>query len=242
MKKIISLLLLVVMLLCLSLPALAYDEEITFQGIPWEADVETAITTLAEKGYIKKSGIQKTISSLLNDAGIKKADLVTMKTTSLSTTLPGFILSMEKLDGQTSPLGQYNDFKEITVYTRLRSIEKKIAGYDVQSISLLFAHDNKQTQLISIQILFDTEDQQALWDDLTAKLTSLYGNKEELPSGDQYHVWFGANQSAILLCAESQKTMLYYGTTNAESIINSYLSELVEQNDTVADPTDVSGL
>lgn len=216
MKKVISLLLLVVMLLSLSLPALAYDEEITWLGIPWGSSPEEALPILAEKGVIKEEILQ-----------YKKLDY-----SYCSFLFPG----EEANDGPLAP--KSFDAKACRWLLTENNITSQIAGYDVNYISLNYSDDGEQQNLLTIEITFDTTQQKEAFEDLSQKLMKVYGECEStvynpLPAINfRTNIWYGKNNTVVCLIYKYSSTTLFYSVTNAKEILDQIPDVTVDANDT----------
>lgn len=212
MKKVISLLLLVVMLLGLSLPALAYDEEITWLGIPWGSSPEEALPILAEKGVIKEEILQ-----------YRKLDY-----SYCSFLFPGEI----ERDGPFAP--KSFDTKACKWYLWETEIISQIAGYDVNYISLNYSDDGEQQNLLTIGIAFDTKQKKEAFEDLTQKLTKIYGECESTvynPLDFRTNTWYGKNNTVVCLIGDYDLN-LFYSVTNAKEILDQIPDVTVDANDT----------
>lgn len=216
MKKIISLLLLVILLLSLSLPALAYDEEITWLGIPWGSSPEEALPILAEKGVIKEEILQY---RKLNNSNCS------------------FLFPGEKeWDGPFAP--KSFDTKACNWLLTKSDILSQIAGYDVNYISLNYSDDGEQQNLLTIGIDFDTTQQKEAFEDLSQKLTKVYGECEStvnnpLPAiNHRTNIWYGKNNTVVCLIYKYSLTTLFYSVTNAKEILDQIPDVTVDANDT----------
>ena len=221
MKKIISLLLLVVMLLSLSLPALAYDEEITWLGIPWGSSPEEALPILAEKGVIKEEILQY---RKLNNSNCS------------------FLFPSEEIwDGPFAP--KHFDAKACKWYLSKSDILSQIAGYDVNNISLNYSDDGEQQNLLTIRITFDTTQQKEAFEDLSQKLMKVYGECEStvynpIPAMDiRTNTWYGENNTVVCLIYIYSSTTLFYSVTNAKEILDQ-----IPDPDVTVDANDTFGL
>lgn len=152
MKKMMALLLAAMMVLGLTGTALAYDEEITWQGIPWGSNVEEVIRFLMENNFIESepnvsSGYFAECFTFLTEKGI------------------------EAIPGKDYDTDYWNACASLEITPE----EYKIGGYDIEDITFNFAANGDSESLISVVV------RNRAWDDaarkdLTNKINRVYGN------------------------------------------------------------------
>lgn len=189
---------------------------ITFQEIPWDSTPKEARKILFEKGYVSSrhvSSFNDSSSCMLSDG------------TSLFYELAQYYEKV--LYGDTS---FYDDNK------------KKIAGYDVDTIALCYTYgikngklDKKTQELISVNVELNAPDTDAAMKDLLAKLTKVYGKPDA--EGYSSYVWYGADDSMLLLYDFASPTLLYSKNNN-----KAYVQQMYAELGYVADEDDVDGL
>ena len=188
---------------------------ITFQEIPWDSNPKEARKILFEKGYVSskhESSFNDSSSCMLSDG------------TSLFYELAQYYEKV--LYGDTA---FYDDNK------------KKIAGYDVDVTALCYAYgikngklDKKTQKLISVNVELNAPDTDAAIKDLLAKLTKVYGTPDV--KGYDFYVWYGADDSMLLLHDFAGPTLLYSKNNKA------YVQQMYAELGFVADEDDVDGL
>ena len=179
MRRIIAILL-ALLLLGLSCNALAYDEEITFQGIPWGSNHKEVEKLLKDK-YGKN--VEK--YSYLNNIEWDYYAPIVSKNYNSSTSSP------------VNAIGATCKLKK-----------EKIAGYDVENIVSYYLYpsgDENATWLHSISVTLSLENIVEGFDDLAAKLTDKYGEPIEAGSMSvegfdfPYYAWVGGEDTFIHL-------------------------------------------
>lgn len=192
MKKILALLLVAMMLLGLNGTALAYDEDITWQGIPWRSSVEDAVKILIEKGYIKPENESLAIESLILDSG-----------------------SVFYQDNETVGVSLFGDrmVAELQLNKGALLEETKIAGYLVDRIALTFVYYEDITSLVCVQIMLNENSYSYNYKDLSAKITAVYG--DAITDGFVF-TWKSNSNSLILM--NRLWCDFFYGTLDAEQI------------------------
>lgn len=236
MKTIVSLVIAAMMLLGMTGTALAYDAEITFQGIPWGSTNEEAAKNLLENGFFlldDDSQLQMDEEEFLQYAMY------------LSRSAPYYLIE----EKGSIRVGSSPDFEkvgyEIYVNNPFGKI-KTIGGYSFTPI-MYFAGNGEDAALIAVSMSAGPGiDDKAMFGDLEQKLTSVYGDKitgdAETITGKKtsYDAWLGSNNTCVRLFNNSGMIQLIYGTLDAESILNEYLSAAPTEKP--ADSTDVGGL
>ncbi len=125
----------------------------------------------------------------------------------------------------------------------LRNPPMKIAGYDDYSLYFYFAEEEKNTELITVRILFrsESETKQQIFDDLKTKLNTVYGeNQTKKTETRSKYMRLGQDNTAIHLGQGNYSVgisdiCLDYGKTDA------YAGE-PETEKPAVDASDVSGL
>lgn len=127
----------------------------------------------------------------------------------------------EIITGEDSgPDFEYSGLGKARLYTSLESLES-VAGYSVYSVELYFSYlpvegilqkNDSNTALYAAQYTFEPQNADLMMSDLTAKLTSLYGDVDDSGkvNGFMYDydwlIWNGLNNTAVAL---TKKTSLY---------------------------------
>lgn len=204
MKKWIALLLTVAMLIGMMSAALAYDDEITFQGIPW------GITL-------------KDYDAVLRDNKIAFCSFgVTMSSTK------GWILAendnkiaFNRKNAGESPIFGFDS----------GSIQTEIGGYNSGGVQVHCIFDGGSWKVHAISVKFNVNNEEEAYNDLVQKLESVYGEKTMgEDAGYEYCFWCGANNTCLVLTSptwmpitqnEFPYVTLYYGTTGAEELFTS---------------------
>lgn len=129
-------------------------------------------------------------------------------------------------------LGDYNgidfEYSGINIISNAFNGEQEVAGYTTEDITLYFAYlpidgyltyEEKDTALYGAQYVFKPVDLQATYDDLTLKLTNIYGEPSKTTNGSDiwgnqytYTYWHGANNTELVikgLNSENDTTDLY---------------------------------
>lgn len=186
MKKVICGLLACIMIATPSIAAT--EDEILFKGIPWATDIETVKNSLETMRWSDWHG--EGMDTCPTDSIIKD-DLA------------------------------YNRFAytDINVHSITHNPDTKVAGYDIDEIDLYFAYVPDETGFInaenpdtsfyaaSYHLIFN--DLNGACNDLTEKLSSLYGDYDNQESEEQWTktktewtYWNGANDTAVVLKKE----------------------------------------
>ena len=260
MKKILCLVLTTMLLLSCS--ALAEEKEITFQGIPWRCSIQEMGKVMLEKKLIKE-GSEHTARD-----NFKPSSWLDWNGITYLTNDNGIGYFRTPLSGDTRKVTGHFDMVD-----RFMEEDTKIAGYEVGKIDAAFArYENDKSELLSFCIFLMTENGEEAFNDLTAKLSTLYGEPEShvftpdplfgylLTSNvaeKTINAWKGANNTAVLLFpgnierangiysfnTPSQCVSLIYGTLDAQAILDAYYAEYQANNQPEpVDSMDVSGL
>ena len=233
MKKIIVVFMAAMMLLGLAGTALAYDAEITFQGIPWGSSYEEAGHILFDSEFFI---IEEEIALQMDEKEFLQNVMYMSRCT------PCYLIEKKgaiRVDSSS-------DFKQVgyecNVYNPFGQL-KSIGGYSFTPI-MYFAGNGENEALIAVSLSAGSD--KAMFDDLEKKLTSVYGDrktgKAETLTGSKatYYAWLGSNNTCIWLFNDLSRIRLVYGTLDAESILNEYLSAAPTEKP--VDSTDVGGL
>ena len=205
MKKMIALLLTATMLRGLTGTALAYDEEITWQGVPWGSSADDTIKILNEKGFLNPEWAEYANQILMPGMGsyIKEREEINAEMSGEN----GAALSLLRID-------RGNQFLADVV---------KIAGYSVNRLEFTFVINGTKSRLVNVGIDLEYVNAAEAIADLQQKLTSVYGNgkhAEVLHGVIATDCWIGADNSMILLYTSENNGnfTLDYGTLNAEKM------------------------
>ena len=148
MKRMLAVVLIAVLLLSIASSALAYDEEITWQDIPWGSSIEKI------EQYVKK-----------NYKGFSAEDIW------------GEILDNEGMP-ITAHNGDYNGkirgyYAEISDKSM-----PEVAGYKIAVIGFIFVSDGNSTSLVSISLYpIKPDGKDAAFTDLSEKVKAVYGDE-----------------------------------------------------------------
>jgi len=154
MKKLIALLLNVAMLIGMMSAALAYDEEITWQGLPWESSAEEVVQFLLDNEIISAESEFR-----LFDSGIEYFSFITNKGKESK-----FKKDYTREEWLNATIGSYIDPESM-----------QIGGYNVRQVFFHFVRDGESEKLISIVIQFDSNSFDKK--DMKNKINSVYGKK-----------------------------------------------------------------
>ncbi len=233
MKKTFAVLLTAVMLLALPASAPAYDGKITFQGIPWGSSIEGSLDILKEKGFVNGDVLDYILTNyslediILPEYGtyLKAQKDMTAETTHENL---AYLASLQ-IDGGSMLLPE----------------DLKIAGYPVERYDLTFFSSGEESGLIFVEICLKYDDPKAAFEDLEAKLTSVYGkpvHKSPIYTLDTY-AWKGTDGSLVFICSlgGGETFSFYYGTLGAEAMIAEAAAN-APGSDAAVDSTDVGGL
>lgn len=243
-----------------------YDDELTFQGVPWDTDYKTACKMLEDAGLSQKdSGYYPSyVKRWIYLIPEKEED---------------FIIRLE----EDNLSGIFEDKQTGVFSIDLNETETKVGGESTSMIILSFVNGIKRNQidkdkslLKSIYIRFSTDDEsgQKTFINLLNKLEAQYGefsyyfnkrsmsdlkkkipdiynllksNAKTIDGGKKYIAYYpvmcilhGKNNTAIVLRTifDGSYTELYYGKTDSYLQINELQTILENQPDTILD-TDV---
>lgn len=201
MKKMIAMLLAAMMLLGLAGTALAYDEEIRWQDIPWGCS-----TGEVKYFFILKNGMVSDEAEIVQENGYNQIFLMDVN---------GSEIDMESIDQTAS-------------YIETISLDRpniRVCGYEVKRICFIFVSDGKNTQLETIGIAFAEKD---IYASLQEALSSAYGegeiNKDHF--GNEYILVKGSNNTAVSLFKSSlvfNETILY-GKLDAYEMVQAMIN------------------
>ncbi len=228
MRKIFALFLVTVLALGLMGTALAYEEEITFQGIHWGSSIEDTVKILNEKEYLNPEWAEYVTLVLAPGCG-------------------SYIKEREQINAEMS--GEHNDVLSLLQLdhgNQMLAEDKKIAGYPVKRLEFTFIVNGTESQLVDVGIDLEYENAAETIADLQQKLTSVYGSSvhaEVLHGIIATDCWTGAGNSMILLSVSENggNFTLDYGTLNAVKLIAAALEDQAAPAGNV-DSTDVGGL
>ncbi len=221
MKKLMSILCSLVLVMSCGAAFAAYDEEIRFQDIPWESTIEETAQLLKDCG-LYTGDVAELINARVNSNGyyLEKDDNWLMK---------GYAYPNER-----------NGVGSITVY---KDNLGKIAGYDLGSLTLTFALNDEKSALVSAVVTFSVDDKAAVWKDLQKKLAKVYGEGigVHIITDLELDFWNGANNTALCLqkmgkTASSLSFELIYATRDAEKLMKKFYKS------DVSDVDDLGGL
>ena len=236
MKKIVCAFLVVVLMASVSFATADTNENIVFHGIPWDISINELASALKERG------IPVGYNDISNDAN-------------MAVWTYEFRNSYEH-DIETTG-------HKISRYFWNDDVVVNIAGYPVQRMEF-YAHyditdgvlkqDANESRYYLTNSWFDVDDEMAVsvYNDLSSKLTRLYGNGSEnttyiVDNTYTYTVWNGANNTAVCLyrsvsdSSDYQFVHLMYGKTNIEETLQNVRKLVIEkQVQSVAE--DVTGL
>ena len=205
MKKMMALLLASMMLMGLAGTALAYDEEITWQGIPWGSSVDDVKSLLIENGFV------------IDETEIKLYDGYNQ------------IFPMDANGGEIG----FETIDPTMPYAVTISLDQpniRVSGYEVKRICFIFATTGEDSQLITIGIAFS---EQGIFKELQNKFASAYGKGKTNKGvfGNEFTTVIGANNTAVSLLKSSisfNETLLY-GKLDGIELLQSNLSAPSEQ-------------
>lgn len=229
MKKAVTLLLMTIILFSIS-HSLAYDQEITFQGIPWGSTQDEWIPSLKEIYGEKITEIRR------------------------ANTFVNF-LEFKLKNGEMS-----SSETDLLASAATVRISDTIGGYDVLNISFdsIFADNEKQnykeTFLYQVSVALKVNNPEEAEKDLFTKLTSLYGKKsQDIKNVGYYkltlHCWLGADDTFVLMGQRPQYKgdeiiLVWYGKMIDPDEFRKQLSSQNHPLETykVVDPSDTKGL
>ena len=221
MRKTIAVLLAIMLTLVLMCSALAYDEEITFQGIPWESSDEEAVRLLIENGVISSD----------SDANSKPLQKGGSYLYLWDKDIPALGANVTQ-DG--------TDYTDVISHRYFKSSEKRIGGYEINKLNMTYATNGTDGgKLICVYFTPKAEVAMDAYNDLCEKLTSVYGAGVPYvgsAGGGHYYIsyWMGGNNTAIYIAYyDNDNTVhVYYGTCNSFELLNEALKDIpVPQND-----------
>ncbi len=177
MKRIAALLMTAV-LLCSAFTALAYEEEITFQGIPWGSSSEDVLRVMIDRllqresitPFIEEYGSEEAVRELLKAQILENSSIPDFKEYALffSDYQDGY-----RFDGQ---LGDKKPF--VTLAIPLLEIAGYPGGalfYFVYGVDENGACIKSETHLASVQLYLEAANLNEASEDLENKLTQVYG-------------------------------------------------------------------
>lgn len=123
----------------------------------------------------------------------------------------------------------------------------KVAGYEVDEVEMLFTYlpgddgilikDNEHTALIYAEYKLEPKDSKAAFEDLTTKLTSIYGDVDASQEDGfliDYHqnMWYGAEGTKVSLVlqeysSDSQYLFIKYAFDGADTLMDQAYDALV---------------
>ncbi len=265
MKKIVCLVLALMMLLAGS--ALAESEkEITFQGVPWGSSADDAYQRLLEKGLFSKEFDELSSTSRITHRSLtsKTNDNVYLTSENggeVVTIAEDYFPIIAFLTNESVPKTSTSMPETVTLIRE----DAKIAGYQVDDLSLYYAYNENNTELLSVVVTLKVDDLEEACSDLSAKLTTLYGKSSQIKEQRDtlfgygryastnivttHNAWMGANNTAVVLKKNKAFTgvdsiTLIYGTLDAQEILDAYYAEYQENYvpEPTVNPFDLSGL
>ena len=200
MKKMSALALAVVLLVAMASTALAYDEEIRWQDIPWGCSVGEVKYLLLTKGIVTDES-EMSLENGYNQIFLMDAD--------------GSEIGFDVID-PTDP------------YVATITIDKPqftVSGYAVERICLIFAKkDENDTRLITVGIAFS---ESGIYEDLQKTFTSVYGKAKTGKNffGNEFITVEGANNTSVTLFKTSTtfNETLLYGKLDGLEIVESMI-------------------
>ena len=215
MKKVFIAFTLVTILFLSSFAYAVYDMDILFQGIDWLSD--------------EAEVIQGLISAELLSPGYTDSGSLT--------DVDGFFLAEDKeMNVRWSTDNKYA--RVCSGVSVNRMFMRRIAGYIIDDVKLSYTNNGTESRLIAVMINLHNGE----YGDIKTKLNAVYGESVHIASdeGIWTDVWYGANESCIMLSTESEglNYNLIYGRLDAETILDECLNTMNAE----VDPADVSGL
>lgn len=238
MKKIIALTLVLLMLVITTAFAQT-EKEITFRDVQWGASYTEMAKKFPNYNFHDSHGkLYKTFSVdqvILDNGGIEY------------------------------------EYSDINVIADSYSPESQVAGYTTTAVKLFFAFtpvdgiltkELKDTAMYAAQYEFATTDIEAMAEDLTAKLTGLYGDPDKTDEGSnvwgtefKYTYWYGGNDTGVVLIvhhpsvntifSEDSCQLVYYTRAGDTWLQEASDAEAYRESlgkNTNADSDDTSGL
>ena len=234
MKRVLALLMAVLMLACGGSALADEERELTFQGVPWGSSFQETMQSLLDSGLLdsgllvnnRNMSVQEYIDKIGTNADVTY--LYSQENKEWDVTISGgeYVCKFWAYSGVS---GDYN----ISVPE-----DKTIAGYGIDRIEFSFVKQGEDTRLMTVQLHLDYQDAAAAYEDLRAKLSSVYGEGEH-SEAHKIDTWSGANHSMIFLRHNGSSVELLYGTTDAEEWMKEAEAAIPKQE---IDGTDVSGL
>lgn len=137
----------------------------------------------------------------------------------------------------------------------------KVAGYELSGLRLRFAwvpgedgliiEDNNHTALFFAEYEISPKDLDAAYSDLTAKLSSLYGQPSATKTAgsiisEEYTVWYGGNNTMLVLVSRdyqsgSKEILIRYGTIEGDVWLQNAYNALILK-ETLDTASNVDGL
>ncbi len=214
MKKKLSRLLLLFLVLIHFSSFAKGEREITFQDIPWLSDEKTTFEILNNNGFIR-TGFG--IPAFTDNDGV-------------------YIIKDEGINARPMTTRNYPDASLQISLAKI--IKNKIAGYPVTDVLLTFAYNGTESKFISAKVVLFGAKYAEIYD----KLCKVYGESETAEDDDGIvtNIWRGDNNSCVLLYSVNEGNIfnLIYGRLDAEEI----LIGCINANSVVYDPDDISGL
>ena len=204
-----------------------YDDVITFAGIPWMESFDNTIASLSEAGYIKADSLDHLKKENANIGGyylLWREDLGKKG-----------IAECRLTDDKTQ-----NKFMNIKIFGEDLSDETTIGGYSPVMISANFINQDGEPKLVLFNIGLKLNNKDEAFEDLTTKLTSIYGKPHNFTMGSilAYNCWIGKDDSCILLGNGTDSLVLRYGLYYSAEFVQS-LEEVITNG---VDSSDNSGL
>ncbi len=225
MKKMLCLVFSLMMLLTGS--ALAEEEkEITFQGVPWGSSVVDSYKILFEKGLFSKAYDAYSRNKIIK-LDPKWLQVDHGRTVRYLTAEDGVVIAYASEDYKQAlaHLGTNHQSGYSANGIGGKGVDAKIAGYQVKQFDLWYAYHGNNTELVSVVLMLIVDDVDEAYSDLTAKLTTLYGEPESHSSTQ--------NSSTTTLLNTELVSIDY-----PSDAITSLLSENTVSEDTI--PSDMS--
>ncbi len=241
MKKMLCLVLSLMLLFACS--ALAEEEkEITFQGVPWGSSAEVTLQAWIDNGFVRE-GMEKNRLESLSKYGLDASYVE--------------YLSQGDCIGIATRQEYQNTIGGVYYLNQLGNMDKEIAGYKINfydgGMTGYYACDDSKSSLLAVSVVLKADNTEEAYSDLTAKLTTVYGDYEAVNFevspylygwDGSCNVWKGANNTAVVLGMYYGEVALFYGTLDAQEILDAYYAEY--QANLVPEPTvnpaDTSGL
>lgn len=200
MKKMLALLFVAMLLLSMASTALAYDDEITWQGIPWGSSVGEVKYLLLDKGIVTDES-EMSLDNGYNQIFLMNAD--------------GSEIGFDLID-PTDP------------YVATVTIDKPqltVSGYAVERICFIFAKaDENNTRLLTVGIAFS---ENGIYKDLKKTFTSVYGKAKTGKNsfGNEFITVEGTNNTSVTLFKTSTtfNETLLYGKLDGLEIVESMI-------------------